>query len=424
MFMALLGIVSSASRPLGLSGSLSITSQLFWAPVIGSVERLKLLREVFKKTLEPLYGSQEAALGKIEKGKDRTCTLLLNGEQPVGVLVHKNALSDEFQAFGISNSLEIKSLFLVDPEKNSGNGIGSALLDKVIAVAKELHAKSIHVTVSEKVQDSCGFFAKKKFKLVKTFDSRYQAGVKEHLFQLCLDAGKTELQGIDLAKRQIEQLKPSEGAGKRKHAEGEESHHVKRRKKAIASQSPKSHPKQGSIDDWTQQFNAYTSSPQQEELAKSSFSSSSSSSSSSQSSSVERVPLGNIDISSIRFRGIRIKKIYLNMIKKGTKTIEGRIHKDIFASFKAGDGIRFFNGLEHSVKCLVTRVNTYKSFEKMLASENFKSLIPTASSSSAALKAYLKIPSYAEKSQKHGVVAIHVQNVESFQKGLNYKPRG
>lgn len=363
--------------------------KLLWSPVVGGSDTFKLLTEVFERTLQPLYGSQGAALSKIASGKDRTCYLLFDNDEAVGVLVYKNAPSNEFQKFGIVNSLEVKSLFLIDPEKHSGRGLGSVLLDKVITAAKALQMQSIHVTVSEKAQGSHEFFSKKQFQVIKTFDSLYQKGVKEYLFQLILP--KKESKGSSLEKAKlVSKEASSSSSSKRKQPDFSER---------SSSSSSSSQLQLGSVEGG--------SSP----IVKKGKTSASSSSSSSQQSGSQEASSNDVDIASVRFRGIRIKKIYLEMIQKGTKTAEGRIHKGIFKTFKPGDGISFFNGKDFRVRCLVTRVNVYKSFEEMLATENFKSLVPTAASSADALKAYHKIPGYLAKSGEYGVVTFHLQKV-------------
>lgn len=148
---------------------------------INTHDRLEVVRRIFRQKLEPIYGSQEAALQKIEEGKDRDTVLLYEGEMPVGLLVYKNGLSNEFADKKIINSLEIKTLMVIDAEKNSGRGYGSDLLKRALHAASKLGAANIHVTVSATKQESLEFFRKKKFEIIATFPNKYKAGVEEHL---------------------------------------------------------------------------------------------------------------------------------------------------------------------------------------------------------------------------------------------------
>lgn len=158
------------------------------------------LRRIFEEILVPLYGSQEDALSKIASAKDRICHLLYEIIQPVGVIAFKTILSNEFEEHGIRDSIEIKSLFVVDPEKNSGRGIGSTLLDKVI---KETHRlgilyASLHVTVSEKKQDSLIFFKKKGFRIIHQWDGKYTESTKEYLLSRVSDLSKESQEKLEM----------------------------------------------------------------------------------------------------------------------------------------------------------------------------------------------------------------------------------
>lgn len=146
----------------------------------------KDLTAIFKEILEPLYGSQDKALSQIWEGKDRTGYLLYEGEVPVGVIVFKTILSDEFQKVGVEKSIEIKSLFLVDAKKTSGRGVGTILLNKIVSVVKGLGLgqRFFHVTVSETKEDSLNFFLRKGFEVKDIWEGKYQKNTKEYLLAI------------------------------------------------------------------------------------------------------------------------------------------------------------------------------------------------------------------------------------------------
>lgn len=153
-------------------------------------ERMPVLSEIFNRVLQPLYGSQGKALGQIKRSEDRTCFLLYDGNNPVGVLQFKNAPTDEFAEFGVTNSIEIKSLFVNQSQSNSGRGLGSMLIGKLFEEVRKLPPHGgIHVTVSEDKQESLLFFQKKGFRIVHTWDGRYHKGKKEHLLFRGTDDG-------------------------------------------------------------------------------------------------------------------------------------------------------------------------------------------------------------------------------------------
>lgn len=60
-----------------------------------------------------VYGNQDHFLEKIRLGKDRECRLLFFEEMLYGILVYKTQPSFTFEAFGVVNALEIKTLILV-----------------------------------------------------------------------------------------------------------------------------------------------------------------------------------------------------------------------------------------------------------------------------------------------------------------------
>ena len=147
------------------------------------LDLMPILEEIFNRILTPLYGPQEKALRQIREATDRTAFLLYEGEYPVGVLVFKTVLSNEFATFGIQDSIEVKSLFVDNSGTNSGRGLGSALVNKLKEEVEKLALgeKGIHVTVSEEKQDSLAFFKKKGFQIAHEWKGRYTDGVVEYL---------------------------------------------------------------------------------------------------------------------------------------------------------------------------------------------------------------------------------------------------
>lgn len=164
-------------------GAQDIESKTFQEVGGRHLEHFPVLAKIFHRILTPLYGSQDKALEQIRSGFDRKCFLLYEEEVPVGVLVFKTVLSNEFERYGIRDSIEIKSLFLDQSVNNSGRGLGSALIDKVKEEASKLKLghKGLHVTVSETKKESLLFFMKKGFFVAHEWQGRYQKGTTEYL---------------------------------------------------------------------------------------------------------------------------------------------------------------------------------------------------------------------------------------------------
>lgn len=173
----------AVSSPIGSRLIQHSPNRVFY-PVGGQyLERMGVLADIFNRILTPLYGSQDKAIRQIQESEDRKCFLLYEDDTPVGVLVFKTVLSDEFADFGVRRSIEIKSLFVDQSIQNSGRGLGSALVSKVQEEADKLGLghEGIHVTVSETKEESLMFFKKKGFEIMHAWKDRYVQGVTEFL---------------------------------------------------------------------------------------------------------------------------------------------------------------------------------------------------------------------------------------------------
>lgn len=139
------------------------------------------VRMFFNQDIAPLYGDQTEALNKIFEGKDRTCEVLISPEdkEELGIIVHKDALTSEFSDLGFEQAFEIKTLVVVNPEKNSGKRVASYLLHRIGKKAVDLGADGVCVTVSSAKPESLAFFLKYGF-VVKTLSrNHYVKGLDE-----------------------------------------------------------------------------------------------------------------------------------------------------------------------------------------------------------------------------------------------------
>ncbi len=106
-----------------------------------------------------------------------------------------------------------------------------------------------------------------------------------------------------------------------------------------------------------------------------------------------------------------IKRQYFDLIRRGKKTIEGRIATRPFTDWQVGTYVKFKNG-DQRVTCQVTKVVKYDSFADMLTTEGFKPCLPDVQTLEKAIQIYRDIPGYADKERHHRVLAIHIKVVE------------
>lgn len=108
-----------------------------------------------------------------------------------------------------------------------------------------------------------------------------------------------------------------------------------------------------------------------------------------------------------RHHELTLKNQYIDPIRRGVKTIEGRINSGAPAKFKAGDTLRLYSG-SNSVKSTIAKIEKFDSFRAMLEATGFKKCIPEARDLEAAVKVYDSIQGYNERAKQHGVLAIHL----------------
>lgn len=125
----------------------------------------------FQKRIAPIYGDQKKALRQIEAdSSDRTLEVLHLNQPPDdgvrqiqaeidGVLLYKNAPTDEYRQYGLANSLEVKTLCLL-PDAPNGRGGGSYLMDRAMQVHASLlinilvvcmHGSTLHSPVAASI---------------------------------------------------------------------------------------------------------------------------------------------------------------------------------------------------------------------------------------------------------------------------------
>lgn len=139
-----------------------------------SCKEFPIVENAFLNLIDPIYGSQQNALTKIGEGGDRLCEALFEGEQPKGIIVYKKCL--------IEGNFELKTLCLLDPKKDSGKGIGTILLERVIDTAQRRQANKIIMSVSS-YSGATNFFKKHGFLITHSEKNKYKDGHEEYFLE-------------------------------------------------------------------------------------------------------------------------------------------------------------------------------------------------------------------------------------------------
>lgn len=99
--------------------------------------------QLFRDKIEPIYGDQSHALAKIFKGTDRQCEFMMIRDVPIGMLVYKTTLQNEYQ---LENAFELKTAIIFEAFRNQG--IGKYLFKRAETLALNHQAKKMYATVS------------------------------------------------------------------------------------------------------------------------------------------------------------------------------------------------------------------------------------------------------------------------------------
>lgn len=142
-----------------------------------------VVKHYFHHLISKLYGDQERALDLIKKGEDRTCLILqkTGTKENLGLIVFKNHLQTEYTSLGFSRTLEIKTLFVMNPIRNQNKKIATRMLHYIARKAVEKGADSTSVTISSEKPESISFFLKHGFRIVKKVANAFIKGFDEYV---------------------------------------------------------------------------------------------------------------------------------------------------------------------------------------------------------------------------------------------------
>ena len=98
---------------------------------------------------------------------------------------------------------------------------------------------------------------------------------------------------------------------------------------------------------------------------------------------------------------------WFSYIKKGNKTVEGRLNKGSFTEMKVNDIVLWMND-NKSVKTKIISIHHHKSFENMLKSHSLKNPLPGIKTIKDGVNVYREF--YSKKDEhKYGVLAIKLK---------------
>lgn len=101
-----------------------------------------------------------------------------------------------------------------------------------------------------------------------------------------------------------------------------------------------------------------------------------------------------------------VEEKYLEQIKAGLKTIEGRLAKDKYLQLKKGELVIF----NRTYVTAIEKVVVYASFREMLETVGLEKILPTILSIEEGEQIYRQFYTFAEEKQ-YGVVGIFLQQI-------------
>ncbi|CAD7948160.1 unnamed protein product [Amoebophrya sp. A120] len=103
---------------------------------------------------------------------------------------------------------------------------------------------------------------------------------------------------------------------------------------------------------------------------------------------------------------LRIQKKYLDAIKSGKKTVEGRVKTGNLVTVRPGNTLRLESGPMNKCEVVVKSVREFGKFSDMLASMGVENCLPGCKSVAEGVEIYHAFPDYEDKARRYGVVAF------------------
>jgi ASC-1-like (ASCH) protein len=117
-----------------------------------------------------------------------------------------------------------------------------------------------------------------------------------------------------------------------------------------------------------------------------------------------------------KLQEVILESRYLQLIKNGQKTVEGRLNKNQYIQLKPGDLIKFkdTSDFQDTIFCRVESRTLYKNFKEMLENEGLKNCLPGVNNLEEGIKTYQSFPNFKEDAKKYQVVAFRISYLANF----------
>jgi len=105
-----------------------------------------------------------------------------------------------------------------------------------------------------------------------------------------------------------------------------------------------------------------------------------------------------------------LRKEYVEAIRSGAKTYEGRVNTNSFKDYLPGQTVQWYFGSEDRDKVLTKIISRtcFPTFESMLSNIGFKKFLPRAKSMRDAVNLYHSISGYQKKVVRNGALALEI----------------
>jgi len=112
-----------------------------------------------------------------------------------------------------------------------------------------------------------------------------------------------------------------------------------------------------------------------------------------------------------------INRHYLQLIKAGQKTIEGRVNKKQYSKIKINDIIQFISleSYQDNIFCRVENVFHHNNFAEMMQEQGIGNCLPGTQTIERGEAIYHAFSDYARSVKLYGVIAFHIKYLENYQ---------
>jgi len=308
-----------------------------------------IVEKAFKNYAKLYNFDEKNELKRIITCKNITCEFLSCKERVVGLLIYNNEINENYKSEEISETFEVKRIIILKENDVNFTSYANKILERILELNTSKITKNICIIIPKNDEKVKEFLIFNNFKFLKFVDNAENSKFQESIFHIKLSKKLT----IDISNKEkliIEKEK------------------IKSTKKRKSDKNTKDAIK-------VKKSNKKSKSNKRKDL-----------------------------------HNLTLKKIFIQQIRRGEKTVEGRVSKGAVLKYRKGDKVRFYyySNASDDVTCQIVNIRRYKTFREMLVNSGFKNCIPEAASLEDAVKAYDQIPNYSANAAKFGVTAIHL----------------